>query len=415
MPHEYHGWMSPTRSAELHDAVHEAFERWQVPLLAELVEQPSATREVEDVEHVMARLDREASALGLSVETIAPGAEEVSSHRLYATPACEADTTALLLVGHADTVFPRAMGFFGFRREGEAARGPGVLDMKSGLTSMFASLRALKAVNEAAFQALKLRIVVVSDEEIGSPSSQALYTRLAPHTSSALVFEAGRVHDHIVTSRKGSGLFRLRALGRAAHAGNKHHAGANAIHALAAAVLRVESLTDYERGLTVNVGTIEGGSAKNTVPESAEIGIDVRFTHTDDVARFRDALEAIAEAPFEGIDARWTNERALSVRIELSGNVSRPPMQASLASQALRVAYEKHAAAQGLGVGEAPLQGGGSDGNLLAALGVPSIDGLGPFGEYFHERREWCSLTSLSQRTAALATFLAEEAGGPSR
>ncbi len=400
--------MSATRSADLHDSVMEAFERWQVPLLAELVEHPSATREVADVERVMTRLDVEARALGLHIEAVAPGAEEVASHRVYATPACEASTPALLLVGHADTVFPRAMGFFGFHREGDAAKGPGVLDMKSGVTSMFASLRALKAVDEAAFRALKLRIAIVSDEEIGSPSSHDLYARIAPLASNALVFEAGRIHDHIVTSRKGSGLFHLRALGRAAHAGNKHQAGANAIHAIAAAVLRVESLTDYARGLTVNVGTITGGTAKNTVPDMAEIGIDVRFTRGEDVTRFRDALLEIAHAPFEGIDARWVNERALSVRVELHGDVSRPPMEATAASQTLRLAYEKHAAAQGLGIGEAPLQGGGSDGNLLAALGVPCIDGLGPFGEYFHERREWCSLASLARRTAALATFLAE-------
>ena len=408
--HEYHGCMPAQRRERLRECVNDSFEHWQVPLLEALVEQPSATREVEDVEHVMVRLDVEARALGMLVEHVLPGEEDVASHRIFSTPGCDETTPALLLVGHADTVFPRAMGFFGFRREGEAARGPGVLDMKSGVTSMFAALRALRTVDEAAFAALKLRIAIVSDEEIGSPSSQSLYTRIAPHTTQALVFEAGRVHDRIVTTRKGSGLFQLRALGRAAHAGNKHAAGANAIHALAAAVLRVEALTDYDAGLTVNVGTITGGTAKNTVPDTAEIGIDVRFTRGEDVTRFRDALEAIAASPFDGIDARWVNERALSVRMLMSGNVSRPPMEATAASQALRMAYETHAEAQGLGIGEAPLQGGGSDGNLLAQLGIPCIDGLGPFGEYFHERREWCSLTSLAQRTAALATFLADEA-----
>lgn len=402
--------MPSQRRERLRECVNDSFEHWQVPLLEALVEQPSATREVDDVERVMVQLDVAARALGMQVEHVLPGDEEVSSHRLYSTPSCDAETPAILLVGHADTVFPRAMGFFGFRREGEAARGPGVLDMKSGVTSMFAALRALRAVDEAAFAALKLRIAIVSDEEIGSPSSQSLYTRIAPYTTQALVFEAGRVHDRIVTTRKGSGLFQLRALGRAAHAGNKHAAGANAIHALAAAVLRVEALTDYDAGLTVNVGTITGGTAKNTVPDTAEIGIDVRFTRGEDVTRFRDALEAIAASPFDGIDARWVNDRALSVRMLMSGNVSRPPMEATAASQALRMAYETHAEAQGLGIGEAPLQGGGSDGNLLAQLGIPCIDGLGPFGEFFHERREWCSLTSLAQRTSALATFLADEA-----
>ncbi|GAB4216017.1 MAG: M20 family metallopeptidase [Sandaracinaceae bacterium] len=409
-PSERPAPLDPTVAEALDDAVAEAFERAQVPFLRELVDLPSASREVDDVEAVMRRLDAEAAAVGLSSRVVPPGDHEVASHRVLSTPTAHEDANALALVGHADTVFPRALGFFGLRREGDRAMGPGVLDMKSGLSEVLYALRAVRAAAPDAWARLRARVVVVSDEEIGSPSSSALYASLAPRTPLALVFEAGRMHDRVVTARKGGGLYTLRAIGRAAHAGNRHADGVNAIHAIACAVLRLEALTDYASGLTVSVGLIEGGTAKNTVPEHAEIGVDVRFTSAKDVARFRDALARIGEDPFEGIDARWINDRVLRARVEISGGVTRPPMEPTEATQALRRRYEEHARAVGLGGGEAPLQGGGSDANLLAAAGVPCIDGLGPFGEFFHETREWCSLASLRRRTAALARFLTAEA-----
>lgn len=413
----YHSPMDePTARASarhLDEAVREAFERAQVPLLRDLVELPSATREVDDVVRATARLDQAARAVGLSVRSVPAGAHEVGEHRVYATPAAaDEGVPALLLVGHIDTVFPRAMGFFGMRREGERAMGPGVLDMKSGLTEMLSALEAVRAVDARAFQRLAVRVVVVSDEEIGSPSSRALFESLAPHASAALVFEAGRVHDHLVTRRKGGGLFTIHADGRAAHAGNRHADGVSAIHAISLVVLRLEALTDYTSGLTVSVGLASGGSAKNTVPEHAEIGVDVRFSSAADVAKLRAALDRIARDPFEGFEARWLNDRVLRAKVRVEGDVTRPPMEPTARTQALRLAYEAHAAAVGLGVGEAPLQGGGSDANLLASFGVPCLDGLGPFGEFFHETREWCSLPSLEKRTAALARFLHAPAVG---
>lgn len=405
------------RLTQLQEAVNEAFERAQWPLLRELVERPSATHEVDDVALCTQHLDAAAAEAGLAREVIAAGPHELGDHRVYSTPAAQPrERPAILLVGHIDTVFPRAMGFSGVRREGDRAMGPGVLDMKSGLSEMLFALRALREVDPRGFAQVPVRVVVVSDEEVGSPSSRGLYDTLAPHATEALVFEAGRVHDHIVTSRKGGGLFTVHAEGRAAHAGNRHSEGVNAIHAISAVVMRLEALTDYASGLTVSVGLARGGSAKNTVPEHAEIGVDVRFTSARDVARLRAALEAIERDPFEGLEARWLNDRVLRARVRVEGDITRPPMEAGPATQALRARYEHQAAAVGLGVGEAPLQGGGSDANLLAARGVPCIDGLGPFGEFFHETREWCSLQSLARRTAALARYLhvraAEAAAG---
>jgi glutamate carboxypeptidase len=157
----------------LDEAVRESFERAQVSLLRELVELPSATREVDDVNLASRRLDSAARAAGLGVRRVPAGPHEVGEHRVYATPAARDEAApALLLVGHIDTVFPRAMGFFGMRREADRAMGPGVLDMKSGLTEMLFALEAVRAVDAAAYARLPVRVVVVSDEEIGSPSSR---------------------------------------------------------------------------------------------------------------------------------------------------------------------------------------------------------------------------------------------------
>ena len=130
------------------------------------------------------------------------------------------------------------------------------------ISEMFFALRALRAVDAEAYAELKLRMIVVSDEEVGSPSSTTLYEELAPKTSFALVFEAGRVEDKIVTSRKGAAGFKIKAAGRAAHAGNNHKQGVNAIGGLALLVPFLESITDYDRGVTLNVGMFHGGTAK---------------------------------------------------------------------------------------------------------------------------------------------------------
>ena len=379
-------------------AVATRFERETVPFLAALVEQPSCSREPEDVEAAARLLDARALGLGWRVQRVPDPEGVVADHRVFSPPSLSADAPALVLVGHVDTVFPRSVGFFGFSRDGDLARGPGVLDMKSGLASMFAALEALREARPDRFAELAVRIVVVSDEEIGSRSSRALYESLAPSSSGALVFEAGRAEDALVIARKGVGSFRLTARGRGAHAGLAHAEGANAIEALAHGVLAVQRLTDYERGVTVNVGLIEGGTSSNTVPEHAECTVDCRYIEPADGPALERALRAcLPEEPVPGTS------------LELSGSLHRPPMVETPASRALLERYATHARSAGLGAGVAPLQGGGSDANLLSAAGVPCIDGLGPAGRGVHRTDEQCSLESLRRRVLALALMLAEE------
>ena len=392
-------------------AVDAAFEAEQVPWVQRLVDQPSHTYAKADVEAAAAMLDAAAIDLGLSVLRVADPEGRFADHRVFSAPAVSAESRALALVGHVDTVFPRSLGFLKFEcdpGDGDVIRGPGVLDMKSGLSAMFFALRAIRAVDPGLFGRLAVRIVCVSDEEVGSPSSaRAVYDGLAPRTVGAMVFEAGRAGDQIVTRRKGGGCFTVTAHGRAAHAGNDHQAGRNAIHALALLIPRIEAMTDYDRGVTVNVGLIEGGTAKNTVPDRASCTVDTRFETAADAEAVAEALLGLAEEPFAGIDP--PPGRLADVRIEVTGGVTRPPMEATEATQRLRRLYERHAAAVGLQVGEAPLQGEGSDANLLAAMGVPCIDGLGPAGRFYHRLDEWSSLDSLRRRTQALALLLAHE------
>ncbi len=394
--------------AALVRAVDEQFEAAQVAWLRRVVDQPSHTYARADVEAAASIVDDQAASLGLIIEKVPDPDGKFADHRIYSTPATAADDRAVALVGHIDTVFPRKLGFLEFQRDGDAIRGPGVLDMKSGISEVLFALDALRRAAPDVYAGLRARVVIVSDEEVGSPSSHALYRRLAPLTTAGLVFESGRKLDRIVTARKGGGVYTITAHGKAAHAGVNHAAGVNAIHALALIVARIEAMTDYSRGVTLNVGLFDGGTAKNTVPEKASIQVDARYQTLADAERVTAALFALADDPFAGITD--VPERLRSVRVDVSGGLTRPPMEASAATQRLRLAYEPYAAAVDLQVGEAPLQGGGSDANLLVALGVPCIDGLGPFGEFFHEVQEWSSLTSLRRRTAALAWYLADHA-----
>jgi glutamate carboxypeptidase len=399
----------------LYHAVDEAFEREQVPLLRRLVEQPSFTTARADVEAAAGLVDEAAAAVGLVAERWPDPNGVYADHRIYRSAATGPDDPSIALVGHVDTVFPRSLGFVAFARDdgpegpdtGDIVRGPGVLDMKSGLTVILCAIAALRRATPDAAGRLRVRFVCNTDEEVGSPSSEPMLHALAPKLTAALVFEAGRDADRIVTMRKGGGMFELVVHGRAAHAGNAHAQGINAIHALALLVPRIEAITDYARGITVNVGVIEGGTSKNTVPERASCLVDTRFDTGADAQHVIAALQAIARQPFAPRD--WVPQKLRAVRAELIGGVTRPPMESGPGTARLRARYEACAADVGLAIGEAPRQGGGSDGNLLAAWGVPTIDGLGPWGKDFHQTTEHSSLASLRRRTQALACLLAQE------
>ena len=378
-------------------AVAAAFETKQLPALQALVDQPSHTHARDDVEAAARILDDLAESIGFTVNRHPATDPHFADHRVYETPAL-GDVSAPAFIGHIDTVHPRSSGFLTYVRDGDGAIGPGVLDMKSGLTAI---LFAMRAVKEVQGRLPASRVICVTDEEVGSPSSRDLYDALAPQIGTALVFEKGRDEDRIVTSRKGGGTFRFDVFGRAAHAGNHHDKGINAIHALALLVPQIEALTDYELGVTVNVGLLQGGTAKNTVAEHAFCVVDVRFVSAEVGAQVQKSLHEIAAQALPG--------RLREAEVKVDGRITRPPMELTPENEALRQAYERYAAWVGLGTGAAPRQGGFSDSNLLAAHGIATIDGLGPNGHGAHSTSEWCDLNSLLQRTKALALYIANE------
>lgn len=368
------------------------------------VEQNSYSTNLAGVNALADRLAADFRMEGLSLER-APG-DGVGDHLVWTTPAWSevAPAGRLVLVGHHDTVFPPG-SFETWSLEGDILRGPGVLDMKGGLLTIYLALRTLASFERLG--ELPLAFVSVGDEEIGSPHSAALLKKLAAGAGGALVFEAGRAGDAIITRRKGTGALVVRARGRAAHAGNHHREGRNAIWALAQLVDALQRLTDYEAGVSVNVGMISGGEARNTVPHSAQCGVDFRFVERAQgervVARSRELAEEIAKRS--------------EVAIEVEGGIRRPPLAKTPESEALYQRYAGCAQAAGLGTGETDLLGGGSDASTVSSVGVPAIDGLGPRGKGFHTDKEYIEVSSLALRAEALLRFLLDwkgEAASPS-
>jgi glutamate carboxypeptidase len=264
--------------------------------------------------------------------------------------------------------------------------------MKAGAWVAF---EALKAVGAGGVGRLPVDMLFVPDEEVGSAASRPLIERVAGRAACALVAEPARAGGRCVTARKGIGTLRLRAHGCAAHAGLQHERGRSAIRELAHQVLALEAMTDHARGVTVNVGRIEGGTAANVVPEQASL-----------LGEFRMPSQALAE----DLSARMRALRPCTpdVRLEVEAWIRRPPYERSPGAAALLQQAQRHAAAAGFALHEAPMTGGGSDGNFTAALGIPTLDGLGVEGDGAHALHEHFLLSSVQPRLAFWTALLTE-------
>jgi glutamate carboxypeptidase len=358
--------------------------------LAELVAENSFTDNVDGGRKVAAMLARTFAIEGVE-QRVVPS-QRYADHLVISTRG-DAQKKPVALIGHLDTVFPPGT-FEGFRRDGVLARGPGVLDMKGGLIVVAYALRALAETVGLASIA-PIRLPIVADEEVGSPEGQKVIGDAIRGATAALVFEAGRKGDAIITRRKGTGLMIAVAQGVAAHAGNNHKEGKNAIWALARFIDKAQALTDYARGVTVNVGVISGGTSKNTVPARAEAQLDLRFETIRDGEKLAADLRVAASQ--HGVEG---------VTIEAKGGVARQPLERTEASASLRDLYAACARECGLGDGEAGLIGGGSDASTSSAMGIASIDGLGPRGIGFHTKDEQIEVATLVLKARALARFL---------
>ncbi|MDR7483588.1 MAG: M20 family metallopeptidase [Armatimonadota bacterium] len=306
----------------------------------------------------------------------------------------------LLFLAHYDTVFDSAeVRRRPFRSDGQRAYGPGVADMKGGVVTLWEALRLLGASGWDDYASLT--VLHNADEEIGSPRSRAVIEEEARRTDLCFVLEPGRPDGSVVTARKGVGRYTLTVHGRAAHAGAYPQDGASALVALAHKIVELHALNDYARGLTVNVVVTEGGTRANVVPEVARAEIDVRVPAMAQVATLEARLREIA--------AREHLPRTHAV---LEGGVNRPPMEPSPRSQALLALAQASAQALGFAL-PAASTGGGSDGNFVAALGVPVLDGLGAVGGGFHSAEEYLEVASLPQRAVLLALVVPEACRRP--
>lgn len=301
----------------------------------------------------------------------------------------------VLFLGHVDTVHEHASGFTGYVVDGPFARGPGVADAKGGVVVMQAALELLQEAG--VLDQIDARVVLTSDEEEGADSSRELLAEAARGLHLCLDFEPARPDGAIVRARRGLGRFKVTALGRAAHAGQAHHEGRSAIHALALAVPRIEAMTDYASGVTVSVGRIAGGTRTNVVPERADLWIDARADDDAGARRIRDALFALdGWSPLAGTELR------------VSGDFSCAPWPANPETEGLVERWQRAAEALGLGPLDAVASGGASDANQIYALSIPTLDGLGAVGGDYHSPREWIARASLAERAALTAFALGD-------
>lgn len=298
----------------------------------------------------------------------------------------------ILLLGHLDTVYPAGtLSKMPCRVADGKLYGRGAFDMKSGIAFMLHAIEAIRGWHEDKLPR-PVTVLLVSDEEVGSDSSRHITESVAKRCEAVLVVEpAYGLKGAVKTARKGVAEYTLKVTGKAAHSGLDFEKGESAIVELARQVLEISKLTDLKRGLTVNVGTILGGTRTNVIPAEASAVIDVRITNLKDAKEIDRKLRAL----------KPVNRKC---KLEITGGLNRPPMERSATAGPYQQAI---AIAQALGwkLEEAAV-GGGSDGNFTAGLGVPTLDGLGGVGEGAHSPDESILISELPRRAALLAELI---------
>ena len=366
-------------------------EGWLLETVETLVGLESPTTDKAAVDRCGAELARRMTALGATVRAI--GTVGRGDHLVARVPGSTQTEAAkpVLILGHFDTVWP-----FGQlermpleRRDGRL-HGPGVFDMKAGIGIALLAVRALAA---AGVPHRPITLLWTTDEEVGSGTSRALLEAEALASEAVLVLEPSLPGGAVKTSRKGCGEYHLSIEGVAAHAGIDPRAGASAIHELARQVLAIEQLQDLDRGVSVNVGVVAGGSRPNVTAERATAVIDVRVPTAADAAR--------VDAGFRSLTP--SNPR---IRLSLTGGIDRPPLERTAGVARLYEQARRVAASLGIDLAEGGT-GGGSDGNFTAALGIPTLDGLGAVGDGAHALHEHVELGALARRAALVAGLLA--------
>lgn len=327
----------------------------------------------------------------VSVERI-PGRDGLGDSVLLRAGAARTDP-GILIITHVDTVHPvgTSAGALPVRREGDRLYGPGAYDMKGGI--YLALMAFLDVARSERGAGRPVTFFLSPDEEIGSPTTRDLIEDLAKHSSHSLVMEPSRPGGAAVTARKGVGWFEVAVEGRPAHAGSRHSDGRSAIAEAARQILTIEDMTDYNRGTTATVSKIGGGTAINVVPHQCSLSVDVRVTNVEEGRRVEQAILGLAPV---GPD----------VNLKVTGGMNRPAYERSAGGAELFERARTEAKDLDFDLTEVPMVGGGSDGNFTAALGVPTLDGLGVDGDGAHTLDEYCLLSSIAPRRRLMERLL---------
>ena len=372
----------------------ETIDRYRTSFLGDLeqiVKMNSFSSDKADVDRVGERIRDLLSEIGCDCR-IQPGGEYGDS---FACSMTGSGSTKIMLLAHIDTVHPRETAArMGYRIDGNILRGPGTVDMKAGLLVGVYVMRLLREEGYDGFGTITL--VVNGDEEVGSPSSRDFIEGMAREHDLVIVLEGARTRREIIGTRKGVGRYEVTVEGRAAHAGVEPEMGRSALHELAYQIIALQALNSPETGTTVNVCMAQSGVATNVIPPAATAVVDVRVLNAAEAERIDAAIRAQME--------RTTIPE---VRCTVTGGFNRPPLEKIPVSAKLLSRTQEIAEHLGYPLTEI-VMGGGSDGNFTAALGIPTLDGMGPDGGLSHSENEFLELSSLWERMAILIRVIEE-------
>lgn len=344
------------------------------------------------VNRLVDMVERDLARIGAHTNRI-PGRDGYGDVLEARAPWGKEDEPGILILGHLDTVHP--VGSLAtthvFRRDGDAVFGPGIYDMKAGSYMAYYALQHF--VRQGRTTPLPVRVLYVPEEEVGSPTSRAAIEAAARKSKYVLVMEPARDGGKCVTARKGWGRFDMTITGRASHAGSRPQDGRSAVRELAHQILDLEAITNFDVGVTVVVGTAQGGSAPNVVPAEAHATIDLRVPPTVDADTY--VRRILDRKP-----------RDADCSIIVTGGINRPAYGKNAGIAALFEHAKACAAEVGFVLEDTPLTGGVSDGNFPAALGIPTLDGLGADGRGAHALDEQITFSSLVPHVQLLVRML---------
>jgi glutamate carboxypeptidase len=367
---------------------------FMVTLLKRLVETESPSHNKFAVDQVGKIIVKEAVSLGGEIEIIqneATGNHIIARYGSKDSKSEIRSEKGFLLLSHMDTVFPLGtLEHMPFHEKDGKILGPGVSDMKAGSVIILTALRVL--MENKIMPMVPITVLFTSDEETGSHTSRKWIEKLAKDACLVLVLEPGMPDGSIKTWRKGVGEIHIVAHGQAAHSGGNHEKGKNAIEELSHQVLAIQGMTDYGRETTLNVGVIQGGTVVNVVPDTAWMDVDLRVMIPGEAERIFEAIYNLKPV-LQGTS------------LEINGNLNRPPMPFNQLMQKTFDHAKEIASRNGITL-TASGTGGASDGNFVAPLGIPVLDGLGAIGGDYHSENEYIIKESLVSRTRLLATLL---------